>query len=91
MRNASRRVVADCRLSPRRRGRRANTPGFDADTRLANELADVGVILLMFGVGLHFHIRDLLAVRRVAAPGALGQILVTTLVAGAVMGFAVRR
>ena len=59
-----------------------NTPGFVADTKLANELAEVGVILLMFGVGLHFHVKDLLAVRRVAVPGALGQILVTTLVAG---------
>ncbi len=61
-----------------------NTPGFVADTNLANELAEVGVILLMFGVGLHFHVKDLLAVRRIAVPGALGQILVTTLVAGAV-------
>jgi CPA2 family monovalent cation:H+ antiporter-2 len=61
-----------------------NTPGFVADTKLANELAEVGVILLMFGVGLHFHVKDLLAVRRIAVPGALGQILVTTLVAGAV-------
>ncbi|HEV8003728.1 MAG TPA: cation:proton antiporter [Planctomycetaceae bacterium] len=60
------------------------TPGFVADAKLANELAEVGVILLMFGVGLHFHLKDLLAVRRVAVPGALGQILVTTLVAGAV-------
>src|SRR5580700_8148024 len=61
-----------------------NTPGFVADAKLSNELAEVGVILLMFGVGLHFHVKDLLAVRRVAVPGALGQILVTTLVAGAV-------
>jgi CPA2 family monovalent cation:H+ antiporter-2 len=61
-----------------------NTPGFVADTKLANELAEVGVILLMFGVGLHFHVKDLLAVRRIAVPGAIGQILVTTLVAGAV-------
>jgi monovalent cation:H+ antiporter-2, CPA2 family len=61
-----------------------NTPGFVADAKLANELAEVGVILLMFGVGLHFHLRDLLSVRRIAVPGALGQILVTTLVAGAV-------
>jgi CPA2 family monovalent cation:H+ antiporter-2 len=61
-----------------------NTPGFVADAKLANELAEVGVILLMFGVGLHFHLHDLLSVRRIAVPGALGQILVTTLVAGAV-------
>ena len=61
-----------------------NTPGFVADAKLSNELAEVGVILLMFGVGLHFHARDLLAVRRVAVPGAIGQILVTSLVGGAV-------
>jgi len=61
-----------------------NTPGFVADAKLSNELAEVGVIPLMFGVGLHFHVKDLLAVRRVAVPGALGQILVTSLVAGAV-------
>ena len=61
-----------------------NTPGFVADTKLATELSEVGVILLMFGVGLHFHLKDLLAVRRIAVPGALGQILVTSLVAGAV-------
>jgi CPA2 family monovalent cation:H+ antiporter-2 len=61
-----------------------NTPGFVADAKVANELAEVGVILLMFGVGLHFHLKDLLAVRRVAIPGALGQILVTTLVGGAI-------
>jgi CPA2 family monovalent cation:H+ antiporter-2 len=61
-----------------------NTPGFVADAKLANELAEVGVILLMFGVGLHFHLHDLLSVRRIAVPGALGQILLTTLVAGAV-------
>jgi CPA2 family monovalent cation:H+ antiporter-2 len=60
------------------------TPGFVADAKLANELAEVGVILLMFGVGLHFHLKDLLAVRRIAIPGALGQILITSLVAGAV-------
>jgi CPA2 family monovalent cation:H+ antiporter-2 len=61
-----------------------NTPGFVADAKLSNELAEVGVILLMFGVGLHFHVKDLLAVRRIAVPGALGQILVTSLVAGVV-------
>ena len=60
------------------------SPGFVADTKLATELSEVGVILLMFGVGLHFHLKDLLAVRRIAVPGALGQILVTSLVAGAV-------
>src|SRR5262249_22585400 len=56
-----------------------NTPGFVAHKHLADELAEVGVILLMFGVGLQFHIKELLAVRRVALPGALGQSLVATL------------
>ncbi|KRA83923.1 YbaL family putative K(+) efflux transporter [Altererythrobacter sp. Root672] len=55
------------------------TPGFVADTGLANELAELGVILLMFGVGLHFSLRDLLSVRRIAIPGALTQIAVATL------------
>ncbi len=56
------------------------TPGLTADTDIALELAEIGVILLMFGVGIHFSIRDLLAVRSVALPGALGQIAVATLV-----------
>src|SRR3954466_11529564 len=60
------------------------TPGFVADERLAGQLAEIGVILLMFGVGLHFSIKDLLAVRGIAVPGALGRItVVTVLVAGA--------
>jgi monovalent cation:H+ antiporter-2, CPA2 family len=50
------------------------TPGFVADARLAPQLAEIGVILLMFGVGMHFSLRDLLAVRNVAVPGALLQI-----------------
>ncbi len=50
------------------------TPGFVADRELAPQLAEIGVILLMFGVGLHFSIRDLLAVRKIAIPGALVQI-----------------
>jgi CPA2 family monovalent cation:H+ antiporter-2 len=50
------------------------TPGFVADRKLAPQLAEIGVILLMFGVGLHFSIRDLLAVRKIAVPGALVQI-----------------
>lgn len=53
------------------------TPGFVADAKLAPQLAEIGVILLMFGVGLHFSIRDLLAVRRVAVPGALVQVVAT--------------
>ncbi|GGC09184.1 potassium efflux transporter [Novosphingobium endophyticum] len=55
------------------------TPGFVADTGLANQLAEIGVILLMFGVGLHFSLRDLLSVRNIAIPGALVQIGVATL------------
>jgi CPA2 family monovalent cation:H+ antiporter-2 len=54
------------------------TPGFVADATLAPQLAEIGVILLMFGVGMHFSIADLLAVRRVAVPGAIGQIAVAT-------------
>jgi CPA2 family monovalent cation:H+ antiporter-2 len=56
-----------------------HTPGFTGDIHLAQQLAEVGVILLMFGVGLHFHLKDLLAVRRVAVPGAIGQSLVAML------------
>jgi monovalent cation:H+ antiporter-2, CPA2 family len=55
------------------------TPGFVANKHLADQFAEVGVILLMFGVGLQFHIEELLAVKRVALPGALGRILVVTL------------
>jgi monovalent cation:H+ antiporter-2, CPA2 family len=50
-----------------------STPGFVGDAHLAHELAEIGVILLMFGVGMHFSLRDLLAVRRIALPGALIQ------------------
>lgn len=55
------------------------TPGFVADQSLANELAEIGVILLMFGVGLHFSLKDLLSVKAIAVPGALVQIAVATL------------
>jgi len=55
------------------------TPGFVADQGLTLELAEIGVILLMFGVGLHFSLRDLLAVKAIAIPGALAQIAVATL------------
>ncbi len=54
------------------------TPGFVADEGLASQLAEIGVVLLMFGVGLHFSIKDLLAVRAIAIPGALGQIVMAT-------------
>jgi monovalent cation:H+ antiporter-2, CPA2 family len=78
------------------------TPGFVADAALAEQLAELGVILLMFGVGLHFHVKELLAVRRVALPGAVVQIAVATalgvgvtrlygwsLMAGVVFGLAI--
>ena len=55
------------------------TPGFVADTKLAPELAELGVILLMFGVGLHFSLKDLMAVKSIAIPGAIAQIAVATL------------
>lgn len=55
-----------------------STPGFEANRELAEQLAEIGVVLLMFGVGLHFHFNELLAVRHVAIPGALGQSLVAT-------------
>ena len=55
------------------------TPGFVADTNLAPELAELGVILLMFGVGLHFSLKDLMSVKSIAIPGAVAQIAVATL------------
>jgi CPA2 family monovalent cation:H+ antiporter-2 len=55
------------------------TPGFVADQTLASELAEIGVILLMFGVGLHFSLEQLLSVRAIAVPGAIAQILCATL------------
>lgn len=55
------------------------TPGYVADLRLAPELAEIGVILLMFGVGLHFSLKDLLSVKHIAIPGAIVQITLATL------------
>ncbi len=79
-----------------------HTPGYVADAQLATQLAEIGVILLMFGVGLHFHLKDLLAVKSIAIPGAIGQSLVATALgtlvavmfgwsygAGAVLGMAI--
>ncbi|HLU40041.1 MAG TPA: cation:proton antiporter [Planctomycetota bacterium] len=63
-----------------------HTPGVMADRELAEQLAEVGVILLMFGVGLQFHVEELLAVRRVAIPGALGQSAAAT-VLGTLVGW----
>ena len=64
-----------------------HTPGFVADGHLAEQFAEVGVILLMFGVGLHFHVRELLAVRRIALPGAVVQCVSAT-VLGTIVGLA---
>ena len=61
------------------------TPGFVADRTVANEFAEIGIILMMFGVGLHFHLKDLLAVRNVAIPGAVVQSATATLL-GALAG-----
>ena len=79
-----------------------HSPGFVADASTASQYAEIGIILLMFGVGLHFHLKDLLAVQAVALPGAIVQIAVSTLLgaamalpfgwnwqAGAVFGMAV--
>src|ERR1043165_695438 len=56
------------------------TPGFIADAAMTAQLAEIGVMLLMFGVGLHFSIDDLKAVRRIAVPGALLQIVIAATV-----------
>jgi CPA2 family monovalent cation:H+ antiporter-2 len=63
------------------------TPGFVADLELSTQLAEIGVMLLMFGVGLHFSLDDLLAVRGIALPGAVVQIIAATLLGIAVTGF----
>lgn len=60
------------------------TPGFVADASLANQLAEIGIILLMFGVGLHFSFPDLLKVKKIAIPGALFQMAVATLLGAGV-------
>ncbi|MFZ0872280.1 MAG: YbaL family putative K(+) efflux transporter [Rhodanobacter sp.] len=62
------------------------TPGYVADGHLAHQLAEVGVVLLMFGVGLHFSLKDLLSVKSIAIPGALGQMAVAT-VLGMLLGW----
>ena len=54
------------------------TPGFDADLALAGQLAEIGIMLMMFGVGLHFSIDDLMEVKRIAIPGAMVQIAAAT-------------
>jgi CPA2 family monovalent cation:H+ antiporter-2 len=72
-------LLAGISLSP-------HTPGFVGDVKIAAQLSEIGVMLLMFGVGLHFHLKDLLAVRSIAIPGALGQSAAATL---ACMGIAI--
>lgn len=60
------------------------TPGYEADTEALREVAELGVIFLMFGVGLHFNLRDLVSVRKVAIPGAITQIVLATALGGAI-------
>jgi CPA2 family monovalent cation:H+ antiporter-2 len=62
-----------------------HTPGYVADRHLAEQMAHIGVILLMFGVGLHFHFKELLAVKRIAVPGAVVQSAVATLLSMLIM------
>jgi monovalent cation:H+ antiporter-2, CPA2 family len=64
------------------------TPGFDADRAVASQLAEVGIILLMFGVGLQFHFKELLDVRRVAIPGALAHTIIVSGLGAAVLMWA---
>lgn len=71
-------LIAGIAVSP-------HTPGFEANSELAAQMAEIGVILLMFGVGLQFHLKELLAVRRVAIPGAIVQIGVATALGAATM------
>ncbi|ENU79362.1 hypothetical protein F975_02606 [Acinetobacter sp. ANC 3789] len=73
-------LIAGILISP-------NTPGIEADLGLANQLAELGVMFLMFGVGMHFSLKDLLQVRRIALPGAILQIAVATLLGLAVAMF----
>ncbi len=63
------------------------TPGFVADVDLAQQLSEIGVMLLMFGVGLHFSLDDLKEVRRIAVPGALAKIVLATMLGMAAAHF----
>jgi K+:H+ antiporter len=63
------------------------TPGFVGDSQIASQLAEIGVILLMFGVGLHFSLDTLLSVKNIAIPGAIGQIVVATVIGAALASF----
>jgi monovalent cation:H+ antiporter-2, CPA2 family len=62
-----------------------HSPGFVANIDLANQMAEIGVILLMFGVGLQFHFKEFLAVRYIAIPGALIQSLVSATLGAVIM------
>jgi len=64
-----------------------HTPGFSADPELAEQLAEIGVILLMFGVGLQFHFKELLTVKRIAVPGAIVQSLTATALSAVVLHY----
>lgn len=63
------------------------TPGFVANAEIAAELSEVGIVLLMFGVGLHFSVKDLMAVKNIALPGAIGQIAVATILGAMAASF----
>jgi K+:H+ antiporter len=63
------------------------TPGYVADENLASQMSEIGIILIMFGVGLQFHIKELLAVKRVAIPGAIAQIIAATVLGAMTMHF----
>lgn len=61
-----------------------HTPGYVGDAHIASQLAEIGIVLLMFGVGLHFSLKDLFAVKKIAVPGAIAQIVVATALGTAV-------
>lgn len=63
-----------------------HTPGFVGDLEIAHQLSEIGVILMMFGVGLHFHLKDLFRVKGIAIPGAIGQTLCATMASVAILG-----
>lgn len=63
------------------------TPGFVANSELASELAEIGIMLLMFGVGLHFSFEQLLETRNISLPGALIQMMVASLMGGVLLYF----
>ena len=64
-----------------------STPGYVADINVASQLSEIGVMLLMFGVGLHFSMTDLLKVKAIAVPGAIAQMAIATVLGAAVAHF----